>query len=292
MKGRVWMEIKKIAVLGSGVMGRGIAHVSAMGGFQTTLYDISETQLSHATVEIKNNMEKGYKRSLYSKEDMDKAIRRLNQTININEAVLDADFVIEAVPEDIELKCNIFQQLDNICKPHVILATNTSTMSPTEMGGVTSRPDRVIAMHFFNPVFKMKLVEIIRGLETSDETYQITEKVAKQMGKETVMVNEAPGFVTSRVSALVGNEAFRMLEEGVASPEDIDKAIKLGLNYPMGPLELGDLVGLDTRLKILNHLHEALGDRYRPTPLMIKYVKAGRLGRKVGKGVYDYENVK
>jgi 3-hydroxybutyryl-CoA dehydrogenase len=145
-------------------------------------------------------------------------------------------------------------------------------------------------MHFFNPVFKMKLAEIVKGLETSEETYQITERVAKQMGKETVMVNEAPGFVTSRVSALVGNEAFRMLEEGVASPEDIDKAIKLGLNYPMGPLELADLVGLDTRLNILNYLHETLGDRYRPTPLMIKYVKAGRLGRKTGKGVYDYCN--
>ncbi|WP_053364645.1 3-hydroxyacyl-CoA dehydrogenase [Bacillus sp. FJAT-27251] len=282
------MEIKKIAVLGSGVMGRGIAHVSAMGGFETTLYDISETQLSQAVTDIKTNMEKGLKRGLYDEADMDQAISRLQQTIHFNEAVSDADFVIEAVPEDIKLKSEIFQKLDAICKPHVILATNTSTMSPTEMGGVTNRPDRVIAMHFFNPVFKMKLVEIIRGLETSDETYQITEKVARQMGKETVMVNEAPGFVTSRISALVGNEAFRMLEEGVASAEDIDKAIKLGLNYPMGPLELGDLVGLDTRLKILTYLHETLGDRYRPTPLMIKYVKAGRLGRKAGRGVYEY----
>ncbi|WP_067726550.1 3-hydroxyacyl-CoA dehydrogenase [Oceanobacillus damuensis] len=282
------MEIKKIAVLGSGVMGRGVAHVTAMGGFETTLYDISESQLERATNEIRINMEKGVKRELYSKEVKDLALSNLNRTINFEEAVSDADFVIEAVPEDIKLKCEIFQKLDEICKSHVILATNTSTMSPTEIGGVTKRPDRVIAMHFFNPVFKMKLVEIIRGLETSDETYQTTEKVAKQMGKETVMVNEAPGFVTSRVSALVGNEAFRMLEEGVASPVDIDKAIKLGLNYPMGPLELGDLVGLDTRLKILNYLHETLGDRYRPSPLMIKYVKAGRLGRKVGKGVYDY----
>lgn len=282
------MEIRNIAVIGSGVMGTGIAHVAAIGGFDTTLHDISDSQLDRAFKEIQSNMDKGIKRGVYSQAIKEQALSRLKLSTDFVEAVSNADFVIEAVPEDIKLKSSIFQKLGETCKSNVILATNTSTMSPTEIGGFTKRPDRVIAMHFFNPVFKMKLVEIIKGLETSDETYQITEKVAKQMGKETVEVNEAPGFVTSRISALVGNEAFRMLEQGVASPEDIDKAIKLGLNYPMGPLELGDLVGLDTRLKILNYLHETLGDRYRPTPLMIKYVKAGRLGRKVGKGVYDY----
>lgn len=286
------MEIRNISVIGSGVMGTGIAHVAAMGGFNTILHDISDSQLDQAFKEIQSNMDKGIKRGIYSQAIKEQALSRLKLSTDFREAVSSADFVIEAVPEDIKLKSTIFQKLDGICKSNVILATNTSTMSPTEIGGFTKRPDRVIAMHFFNPVFKMKLVEIIRGLETSDETYQITEKVAKQMGKETVEVNEAPGFVTSRISALVGNEAFRMLEQGVASPEDIDKAIKLGLNYPMGPLELGDLVGLDTRLKILNYLHETLGDRYRPAPLMIKYVKAGRLGRKVGKGVYDYLDVK
>ncbi|MBO1003187.1 3-hydroxyacyl-CoA dehydrogenase [Pseudogracilibacillus auburnensis] len=286
------MEIRNISVIGSGVMGTGIAHVAAMGGFNTILHDISDSQLDQAFKEIQSNMDKGIKRGIYSQAIKEQALSRLKLSTDFIEAVSSADFVIEAVPEDIKLKSTIFQKLDGICKSNVILATNTSTMSPTEIGGFTKRPDRVIAMHFFNPVFKMKLVEIIRGLETSDETYQITEKVAKQMGKETVEVNEAPGFVTSRISALVGNEAFRMLEQGVASPEDIDKAIKLGLNYPMGPLELGDLVGLDTRLKILNYLHETLGDRYRPAPLMIKYVKAGRLGRKVGKGVYDYLDVK
>lgn len=286
------MEIRNISVIGSGVMGTGIAHVAAMGGFNTILHDISDSQLDQAFKEIQSNMDKGIKRGIYSQAIKEQALSRLKLSTDFVEAVSSADFVIEAVPEDIKLKSTIFQKLDGICESNVILATNTSTMSPTEIGGFTKRPDRVIAMHFFNPVFKMKLVEIIRGLETSDETYQITEKVAKQMGKETVEVNEAPGFVTSRISALVGNEAFRMLEQGVASPEDIDKAIKLGLNYPMGPLELGDLVGLDTRLKILNYLHETLGDRYRPAPLMIKYVKAGRLGRKVGKGVYDYLDVK
>lgn len=282
------VEIRKISVIGSGVMGRGIAQVAAIGGFDTTLHDISNSQLERALKEIQSNMDDGVKRGIYSQAIKEQALSKLNLSTNFVEAVSNSDFVIEAVPEDIELKYNIFQELDKTCKSNVILATNTSTMSPTEIGGFTNRPERVIAMHFFNPVYKMKLVEIIKGLETSDETYKITENVAKQMGKETVKVNEAPGFVTSRISALVGNEAFRMLEQGVASPEDIDKAIKLGLNYPMGPLELGDLVGLDTRLNILNYLHETLGDRYRPTPLMVKYVKAGRLGRKVGKGVYNY----
>jgi 3-hydroxybutyryl-CoA dehydrogenase len=189
-----------------------------------------------------------------------------------------------------DLKIDIFKKLDAICPAHTVLATNTSTMSPTEIGAATNRADRTIAMHFFNPVHKMKLVEIIRGLDTSDETYAIARDVAVQMGKETVEVNEFPGFVTSRINALVGNEAMRMLQEGVASAADIDKAIKLGLNYPMGPLELADLVGLDTRLRNMHYLHEKLGETYRPAPILEKYVKAGRLGRKSGKGFYDYTN--
>jgi 3-hydroxybutyryl-CoA dehydrogenase len=187
-----------------------------------------------------------------------------------------------------ELKISVFRQLDEICPPHTVLATNTSTMSPTEIGASTKRPDRTIAMHFFNPVHKMKLVEIVRGLDTSDETYDIARQTAVRMGKETVQVNEFPGFVTSRISCLVGNEAMKMLQEGVASAEDIDKAIKLGLNYPMGPLELADLVGLDTRLRNMQYLHEKLGELYRPAPILEKYVKAGRLGRKSGRGFYDY----
>jgi 3-hydroxybutyryl-CoA dehydrogenase len=173
-------------------------------------------------------------------------------------------------------------------KEECFFATNTSTMSPTEIASFTKRPERVIAMHFFNPVHKMPLVEIIRGLETNKETVAVVNEVARKMGKETVTINEFPGFVTSRISALVGNEAFYMLQEGLGTPEEIDKAIKLGLNYPMGPFELGDLVGLDTRLNNLNYLHEKLGEKYRPAPLLEQYVKAGRLGRKTGKGVYDY----
>src|SRR5262249_51197729 len=169
-----------------------------------------------------------------------------------------------------------------------LFASNTSALSITEMAGVTKRPQRFIGMHFFNPVHKMKLVEIVRGLETSDDTFAVTEAIARKMGKETVAVNESPGFVTSRINALIGNEAFYMLQEGVAGARDIDKALKLGLNHPMGPFEMIDLVGLDTRLNILNFLHQSLGEKYRPCPLLVKYVKAGRLGKKVGRGVYEY----
>jgi 3-hydroxybutyryl-CoA dehydrogenase len=196
--------------------------------------------------------------------------------------------VIEAVPEVLELKQEVFRSLDALCPPETILATNTSTMSPTAIGSVTGRPDRVIGMHFFNPAHLMKLVEVVRSLDTSDETCATAVEVARRMGKETVVVNESPGFITSRISALVGNEAFYMLQEGVASAADIDRAVKLGLNYPMGPLELADLVGLDVRLRNLEYLHQMLGEKFRPCPLLVKYVQAGRLGKKTGRGVYDY----
>jgi 3-hydroxybutyryl-CoA dehydrogenase len=196
--------------------------------------------------------------------------------------------VIEAVPERIDLKLDVFGRLDRACPKHTILASNTSALSITEMAGATQRPQQFIGMHFFNPVHKMKLVEIVRGLETNEETFKAAESVSQRMGKETVEVKESPGFVTSRVNALIGNEAFYMLQEGVASARDIDKALKLGLNHPMGPFEMVDLVGLDTRLSILTFLHQSLGEKYRPCPLMVKYVKAGRLGKKTGKGVYEY----
>ena len=189
---------------------------------------------------------------------------------------------------DIRIKLKIFKDIDEYASKDAILATNTSSISITRIAAVTQRPDKVIGMHFFNPVHKMKLVEIIRGLETNNETFQIAASVATKMGKETVEVKESPGFVTSRINALIGNEAFYMLQEGIASARDIDKALKLGLNHPMGPFEMIDLVGLDTRLSILTFLHQTLGDKYRPCPLLVKYVKAGRLGKKVGKGVYEY----
>lgn len=280
--------MKNIVVIGSGVMGRGIAYVSAVGGFHTTLVDISQEQLIRAEKEIDSIFEKGLARKKITAADMEESKSRLNYSVSLAQHVSEADLVIEAVPEVMDIKRNIFEVIDQHASEHCCFATNTSTMSPTEIGSFTNRPDKVIAMHFFNPVHKMPLVEIIKGLDTSEETAQLIKQAAEQMGKETVVINEFPGFVTSRISALVGNEAFYMLQEGLGTPEEIDKAIKLGLNYPMGPFELGDLVGLDTRLNNLKYLHSKLGEKYRPAPLLEQYVKAGRLGRKTGRGVYDY----
>jgi len=284
------MDIQNILVVGSGIMGRGIAYASAVAGYRTTIYDISDEALSNAKNEIEKIVQEGVSRGKLTAEASVHAMENLLLKTDFELAVKEADFVIEAVPEDIAIKRSVFEKLDALAAPEVILATNTSTMSPTEIGSFTKRPDRVIAMHFFNPVHKMKLVEIIRGLETSDQTADQVRAVATKMGKETVMINEFPGFVTSRISSMVGNEAFYMLMEGVGTPEEIDRAIELGLNYPMGPFKLGDLVGLETRLKNLEYLHKTLGERFRPCPLLVKYVKAGRLGRKTGKGVYDYTN--
>jgi 3-hydroxybutyryl-CoA dehydrogenase len=192
------------------------------------------------------------------------------------------------VPESVALKAEVYQGLAPHLGRDAILATNTSSLSVSELGATSDRPDRFLGMHFFNPVHRMRLIELIRGLETDEETVRLVEEVSRAMGKETVQVRESPGFVTSRVNVLIGNEAFAMLETGVASARDIDKALKLGLNHPMGPFEMVDLVGLDTRLFILEYLHQALGERFRPNPLHVQYVKAGRLGRKVGRGVYEY----
>ncbi|MED1202979.1 3-hydroxyacyl-CoA dehydrogenase [Heyndrickxia acidicola] len=282
--------IERIAVIGSGVMGRGIAYVAAAAGFSVKLFDVQEEMLLNAREEINLIFHKGIARKKLTETEAAAAKERLTLETNLELAVKDADMVIEAVPEKMEIKKAVFEEIDRLAGSHCIFATNTSTMSPTEIGSFTSRPQKVAAMHFFNPVHKMPLVEIIKGLETNEETAEIIRSTAKKMGKETVLVNEFPGFVTSRISALVGNEAFYMLQEGIGTPEEIDKAIKLGLNYPMGPFELADLVGLDTRLHNLNYLHQTLGEKYRPAPLLIQYVKAGRLGKKVGRGVYDYHD--
>lgn len=283
------MIVEKVAVIGSGVMGRGIAHVAALGEFDVRLHDVERAALERAVRNIEQEMNKAVKRGRLGEEAAKEALGRISTTDDLREAVSDADLVIEAVLEKMDLKLEIFGKLDGWCKPEAVLATNTSTMSPTEIAARTGRPDRCIAMHFFNPVHRMKLVELIRGLETTDETVEVTRGVAEKMGKETVEVNEFPGFVTSRISCLVGNEAMNMLVEGVASAPDIDKALRLGLGYPMGPLELADLVGLDTRLRNLQYLHETLGENYRPSPLLHKLVAAGHHGKKSGRGIYEYD---
>jgi 3-hydroxybutyryl-CoA dehydrogenase len=281
-------DIQNITVVGAGIMGRGIAHVAAIGGFQTTLNDVSNEILQRAHAKIQTDIEKGIEIGKVSNADASAALGRLRLERELGRAASEADLVIEAAPERIDLKLDLFARLDRTCPYHTVFASNTSALSITEMAGATKRPQHFIGMHFFNPVHKMKLVEIIRGLETVDDTFRIAEAVSKQMGKETVEVRESPGFVTSRINALIGNEAFYMLQEGIASARDIDKALKLGLNHPMGPFEMIDLVGLDTRLNILTFLHQTLGEKYRPCPLLVKYVKAGRLGKKVGRGVYEY----
>jgi 3-hydroxybutyryl-CoA dehydrogenase len=282
------MKVEKVAVIGAGIMGRGIAHVAAMGGFKTVLNDVSSDLLDKAKSRIHQDLQSGVSIGKVTPAQMSAALDRLSLETDLERAVQVADIVIEAVPERIDLKLDVFGRLDKACPQDAVLASNTSGLSITEMAGATKRPQRFIGMHFFNPVHKMKLIEIIRGLETTEETFKIAEFVSQRMGKETVEVKESPGFVTSRINALIGNEAFYMLQEGVASARDIDKALKLGLNHPMGPFEMVDLVGLDTRLSILSFLHQTLGEKYRPCPLLVKYVKAGRLGKKVGRGVYEY----
>jgi 3-hydroxybutyryl-CoA dehydrogenase len=280
--------VKTIAVLGAGIMGRGIAHVAALGGYRTILEDILPESLQKAEAEIRGNLHKAVELKKLTEDEANAAVKHIEFVSDVVGAVREADLVIEAVPEDLRAKIAIFAQLDKVTRPATILATNTSSLSITEIASVTSRASKCVGMHFFNPVHKMKLLEVIRGLETDDATIQAAVEVGRRMKKENVVIKESPGFVTSRINAMIGNEAFYMLQEGIASPQDIDKALKLGLNHPMGPFELVDLVGLDTRLNILEYLHKSLGDKYRPCPLLSQYVKAGRLGRKTGRGVYEY----
>jgi len=284
------VSIENITVAGAGVMGRGIAYVSALAGIETTLVDIAEDQLEDAVEHAKRTADKGVEIGKITVEEKTQLLEKLYTSTSLRESMGDCDLFIEAVPEVRNLKKDVLEEADRCADGRTVLASNTSTISPTELASFTERPDQFAVMHFFNPVHRMRLVEMVRGLETSDDTIQTIRQAAEKMGKETVDVREFPGFVTSRISAIVGNEAFHMLQEGVASAEDIDKAIKLGLNYPMGPLELGDLVGLDTRLNNLRYLHEKLGEKYRPAPLLEQYVASGRLGRKTGRGVYHYND--
>lgn len=282
------MEVKTIAVIGAGTMGRGIACVAALGGYRTILEDISGEVLSRAQTWIRASLEEGVQRGKLDAAGRDAALQRLSVSQSVEDAVREADLIIEAVPEDLKLKLDLFTLLDRSTKAGAIFASNTSSLSISEFSGGLGGRDRCIGLHFFNPVPKMKLVEVVRTAHTTEETLRVCLEVARRMGKETVVVNEAPGFITSRINALIGNEAFAMLEAGIASPGDIDKAIKLGLNHPMGPFEMVDLVGLDVRLNILEYLHATLGEKYRPSPLLRQFVREGRLGRKSGRGVYEY----
>jgi 3-hydroxybutyryl-CoA dehydrogenase len=280
--------IKRIAVIGAGTMGHGIAHAAVSAGYETRMFDVSPPALERGRGSIEDIIAKGVELGKVAAGEADTMLQRLWMTSDLAEAVAGVDLIIEAAPERIDLKLQLFADIEGLAPAHAVLASNTSALSITEMAATLSNPGRVAGMHFFNPVHKMKLVEIVQALETAPETLEAIQGVSKRMGKETVLVRESPGFITTRINATIGNEAFYMLMEGVASARDIDKALKLGLNHPMGPFELVDLVGLDTRLSVLHHLHRSLGEKYRPCPLLIQYVNAGRLGRKVGRGVYEY----
>jgi len=281
-------QVRTITVLGAGTMGHGIAHAAVSSGFETRMYDVSDAAVSKGRAQIEAVFRKAVELGKAATPETDSALARLSTTTDLAAALTGTDFVIEAAPEKIDLKIGLMAAIDRHAPADAVVTTNTSALSITEMAGASTNASRVAGMHFFNPVHRMKLVEIVRALESSAHALETVEAVARQMGKDTVLVRESPGFITTRVNASIGNEAFYMLMEGVASARDIDKALKLGLNHPMGPFELVDLVGLDTRLSILEYLHRSLGEKYRPCPLLAQYVKAGRLGRKVGKGVYEY----
>ncbi len=284
------MEVKTIGIIGAGTMGRGIAYAAAVGGYRTILEDVMPETLAKGMAWIKQSLDEGVQRGKLEAAARDAALARIETSSSVENVCREADFLIEAVPEEMELKLELFTLFDKFAKPKAVLASNTSSLSVAEMAEMTYRPELCVGMHFFNPVPKMKLIEIVKAPKTSDETIAVCREVGGRMGKEVVVVKESPGFITTRVNALIGNEAFAMLEAGIASAEDIDKALKLGLNHPMGPFELVDLVGLDVRLSILEYLHSTLGEKYRPNPLIKKLVAEGRLGRKTGRGVYDYSS--
>ena len=282
------MDVRTVAVLGAGTMGHGIAHAAMAAGYTTVLYDVSQAQLDKGRATIDAVIQKGVELGKVAADDAAAMRGRLRLATVVADAVREADIVIEAAPEKIDVKLSLFRAVEAAAPAHAVFASNTSALSITEMSAVLANPGRMGGMHFFNPVHRMKLVEVVKALDTTAETIAVMEAVAAKMGKETVLVKESPGFITTRINALIGNEAFYMLQDGVASARDIDKGLKLGLNHPMGPFELVDLVGLDTRLSILQYLHKMLGEKFRPCPLLEQHVRDGRLGRKVGKGVYDY----
>lgn len=283
------MEVKKFMVIGAGQMGSGIAQVAAQAGLDVVLHDIKEEFVQRGLGVITKNLTRDVEKGRKTEEEKQAILSRITPSTDMNNAK-DIDFVVEAAVENMAIKSEIFKQLDEVAPSHAILASNTSSLPITEIAAVTNRPEKVIGMHFMNPVPVMKLVEIIRGLATSDETYRIVAELSEKMNKVGVEVNDYPGFISNRVLMPMINEAIYCVYEGVATPEAIDEVMKLGMNHPMGPLTLADFIGLDTCLSIMEVLHEGFGDsKYRPCPLLRKYVKAGWLGRKSGRGFYVYE---
>ncbi len=283
------MEIKKVGVVGAGTMGNGIAHVFAQYGYEVILVDVLEEALKRAIETISHNLDRQIKKGIVKPEDKEAILGRIRTTVRMEE-LSDADFVVEAVVENEDIKKDVFAKLDEITRPEVILSSNTSSISITKLSRMTRRPDRVIGMHFMNPVPVMKLVEVVKGFLTSDETVNVVMNLSEKLDKVPVLVNDYPGFVSNRVLMPMINEAIFALQEGVADKEAIDTVMKLGMNHPMGPLALADLIGLDVVLYILNVLYNEFKDpKYRPAPLLVKMVEAGKLGRKTGEGFYKYE---
>ncbi|MEO8035369.1 MAG: 3-hydroxybutyryl-CoA dehydrogenase [Acidobacteriota bacterium] len=281
--------MKQIVVIGAGTMGNGIAHTAAASGFDVTLIDVAEQFLERGMKTIDTNLQRGVDKGKMSADDKAAVLGRIRPSSNLEDA-RDADLVIEAIIENLAAKIDVFRRLDDLTRPDCILASNTSSISITKMAAATKRPDKVIGMHFMNPVPVMKLVEVIRGIATSDDTYQRVEALSKQMGKTAIEVNDYPGFISNRVLMPMINEAIFTLYEGVATADAIDGVMKLGMNHPMGPLTLADFIGLDVCLAILRVLEEGFGDpKYRPCPLLVKMVDAGWLGRKSGRGFYEYK---
>lgn len=283
------MEIKKICVLGAGLMGNGIAQVCAQAGFQVTMRDIEQRFIDGGMNSIRKNLERDVEKGRKTQEEMRTILSRIKPTLDLKEAAGNADLVVEVIVEVMDIKKKVYAELETVVPSNCLFFTNTSGLSITEMAAITKRPDRFIGTHFFNPVPVMKLLEVIKGYETSEETLEIAKAWGQTLGKEVIVVNEAPAFVVNRILCLMINEAFYTLDEGVACAEDIDKGMVLGCNHPLGPLALADLVGNDTLLHIMEGMHRELGDKYKPAPLLRQLVRAGRLGRKTGKGVYTYK---